>query len=69
MSDKLNKGVDAGVGVVYAIANIVWTVIFVVGGAVGVATGQGGVKFLGILAILFGLWGGYRTVRMWVPKK
>ena len=69
MGKKLDKGVDVGVGIVYTVTNVVWAAVFGIGGILMVATGSGGTKFLGILSIIFGAYGAYRTVRMWMPKR
>ena len=68
MGTKLGKGVDLGVSIVYTATNVVWAAVFGIGGILMVTTGSGGLKFLGILSILFGAYGAYRTARMWIPK-
>lgn len=69
MGKKLDKGVDVGVSLVYTVTNVIWAAVFVIGGIAMVTAGSGGTKILGTVAILFGAWGVYRTIRMWTPKK
>lgn len=69
MGKKLDKGVDVSVSIVYTVTNIVWAAVFGIGGILMVATGSGGAKFLGILSVLFGAYGAYRTVRMWTTRR